>query len=265
MSLAHTFAVDLTNPGQYFACCGLLELATCLDAGAVGCFAADTFAMSVHPATVVRQLAKARASARQMGPAEFDGRYASASKPKTSTTFDPVTIGEPFTFEVDWWLKPRAATEFKTWSGDKQVPVTIINGLIAAVRDIADGEDDDTLMAGLFDRTSALAAQPFYFDGVGSRNPIDLGFHFGGDVRLRHHAFVELMTFVGLQRFHPRERESGGYRYACWNAPLPVSVASAVAAGLVPPLESQVFGFAVTNRDDYHKQFSQARRRSHVG
>ena len=37
---AHTIRirVDATNPGQFFACCGLLELAARLRPGAFGCF-----------------------------------------------------------------------------------------------------------------------------------------------------------------------------------------------------------------------------------
>jgi hypothetical protein len=36
-------AVDPTNPGQFFACCGLLELADRLWPGAEGCFTVEDF------------------------------------------------------------------------------------------------------------------------------------------------------------------------------------------------------------------------------
>jgi CRISPR-associated protein Csb3 len=41
--------VDLTNPGQFFACCGLLELANRLWPGAevTGCFSAPRFQRSL--------------------------------------------------------------------------------------------------------------------------------------------------------------------------------------------------------------------------
>jgi CRISPR-associated protein Csb3 len=41
--------VDVTNPGQFFACCGLLELAARIRPGAAGCFEANEFVISESP------------------------------------------------------------------------------------------------------------------------------------------------------------------------------------------------------------------------
>src|SRR4051794_2210668 len=43
MSAEIAVAVDLANPGQYFACCGLLELAHRMWPGAEGWFQGDVF------------------------------------------------------------------------------------------------------------------------------------------------------------------------------------------------------------------------------
>jgi len=39
--------IDLTNPGQFFACCGLLELADRLWPGAEGWFESDQFCINI--------------------------------------------------------------------------------------------------------------------------------------------------------------------------------------------------------------------------
>ena len=41
--------VDVTNPGQFFACCGLLELASRMSTGAHGCFDVGHFIISGGP------------------------------------------------------------------------------------------------------------------------------------------------------------------------------------------------------------------------
>src|SRR5687768_461111 len=41
--------VDLTNPGQFFACCGLLELADRIWPGAEGWFECDRFQLRFDP------------------------------------------------------------------------------------------------------------------------------------------------------------------------------------------------------------------------
>ena len=45
---AITLEVDLTNPGQFLACCGLLELASRLDGEAVGWFEGTRFHMTFN-------------------------------------------------------------------------------------------------------------------------------------------------------------------------------------------------------------------------
>jgi len=41
-----TVPVDLTNPGQFFACCGLLELASRIDEHALGWFDGSKYCLS---------------------------------------------------------------------------------------------------------------------------------------------------------------------------------------------------------------------------
>ena len=48
ISPAVTIPVDLTNPGQFFACCGLLELASQLDEEAEGWFEVSDFVLRMN-------------------------------------------------------------------------------------------------------------------------------------------------------------------------------------------------------------------------
>jgi len=275
MSTAHRFNVDVTNPGQFLACCGILELANCLELAdclngeATGYFDNNAFVTAFDPCAIMRTVVNVNVDARQMSPQEFDGRFASAAKPKTSTTIDPIKIGAPFDFEIDWWLKPRASTEFKTWSGDKQIPSKILQSLLIAISEIIQKRTmtDPEIMNHLFTSHSELSAQPFYFDGVHSRHPRDIGFSIADlkSVILPHCACTEFLAFVGLQRFEPRPTEiRSAYQYWSWHTPLPVNIAAAVAYGHIPAISPSRFVFSVSNRDDYHKQFSAAKRSTNV-
>ncbi len=55
--------VDVTNPGQFFACCGLLELADRLWPGAEGWFDTTTFKLSTEG--TVREILNRRLSNRK--------------------------------------------------------------------------------------------------------------------------------------------------------------------------------------------------------
>src|SRR5262245_36342044 len=88
--------VDPTNPGQFFACCGLLELADRLWPGAEGWFASDGTAFHLRSLTagvdatatrLIRELAKCRLAntmtERQVARLEELGRMTGKERAKT--------------------------------------------------------------------------------------------------------------------------------------------------------------------------------------
>ena len=87
--------VDPSNPGQFFACCGLLELADRLWGGAEGWFDDGMFMLrpvgSPARATDLRALLAAIAGGAldQLDP---DDDCAS-----------PLRLGPPFEMRLDWW------------------------------------------------------------------------------------------------------------------------------------------------------------------
>lgn len=104
-----TVNVDVTNPGQFFACCGLLELAHRLWRGAEGWFEGPSFCLlrtdgrSGSGEEIITALLNCEVKSIQM------------ADPKTA----PIKVGEPFDIRLDWWLKPNGSSNpFKTWAGN---------------------------------------------------------------------------------------------------------------------------------------------------
>src|SRR5262249_27028549 len=99
--------VDLTNPGQFFACCGLLEIASRLAAQVEGRFENGCFVLSGSNA--LKGLLSAIRDARLV-PLETD-------VPTTS----PLLLPAPIDLCLNWWLDGRAGgSMFKTWAGQQK-------------------------------------------------------------------------------------------------------------------------------------------------
>lgn len=127
-----TVNVDVTNPGQFFACCGLLELADRLWPGAEGWFETSQFCIApldgqtrtltslLQPlincsANTERELAELHSNASPMVVNETensdDSGQEDSKKPKT----DPILLGAPIDIQLDWWLTDGSENLFKTW------------------------------------------------------------------------------------------------------------------------------------------------------
>src|SRR5713101_7923646 len=96
--------VDPTNPGQFFACCGLLELAYRLRPGAEGWFEGKSFCISGggELAELIRGVISAEFA--QLDPDDDTG--------------SPIEIRSPFRpFRLDWWQDDRAGgKDLKVWA-----------------------------------------------------------------------------------------------------------------------------------------------------
>src|SRR5437762_2249912 len=84
-------AVDPTNPGQFFACCGLLELADRLWPGAEGWFEPGEFRMATGGGLPDLVEGVSEAALTQLV--------------RDDDTASPIEIGSPFRkLRLDWWL-----------------------------------------------------------------------------------------------------------------------------------------------------------------
>lgn len=250
--------VDPANPGQFFACCGLLELGDLLWGGAEGWFKGDSFCLHppverASPGSLAELVgAIARAPLRQIA---LDDEFSS-----------PVEMPDPFCLRLDWWQDHRSGGDrLKVWAGSMR-SVRIARAMQRALTRTE--FQDETLL----DRATVVydplepekKVEPFYFDarrGSNSR-PIDIGFS-PDSLQMTSAAYpaVEFLCLVGLQRFRPAQ--AGGRRifdYHTWRSPLAPSVASLACIGLLDQVDARGFRFENAFRTDQrkHKAFTAA-------
>jgi CRISPR-associated protein Csb3 len=272
-----TIPVDLTNPGQFFACCGLLELADRLWPGAEGWFEGNQFKIASNGSfnELVQQikhcdirssltaaelkrlgtlLSRAKASLSQDDQAE-------KTRLQQQWKVESLSIGQPFNLSLDWWRDERGnRLDPKTWAA-KQLLMDIVG-------DLRDGADriKVALEADLWQWVYEVDRR-FNFDSdlgaMGSAR--DVGFSFDalvGNQRTRINVpcrpFVEFLALCGLQRCRavatPRR---SALIYCCWHVPLPPTLIGVACGGLIP-VPISAFQFQLTDRNDYFKCFSPA-------
>ena len=276
--------VDPTNPGQFFACCGLLELADRLWSGAEGWFAFDTMAFHLRPESatgeataerLVAELAACRltntmteAEVRRLG--ELSGMKAK-DREKVAGLEDekkelesarrgaPIVLADPFRVRVDWFLDDRAGGDrYKTWAGQQSV-IDIATAMHEAVRDhYADIPPDRWLGHSVVN-----PSLPFNFDSNLSTqsSALDVGFSFDPlkgvlDTKSRVRPLLELAAFVGLQRFRPvAVPGENKYRFWIWAIPLPPQAAYPAACGASSSPGARGYEFRLLYRTKYLKSF----------
>lgn len=227
---AITVKVDVTNPGQFFACCGLLELAGKLWPGAEGWFMDGSFHLHVKgtaEVTLKSLFDTLKGSSLESADTQMDAKIA------------PINM-KAFSFRLDWWLDDQAGiNRLKTWAG-KQGALRIAEEMKKALPEASDG-----LL-----NASANTSAPFYFDSRRFAHPMDAGFSLDAvGMNAASHPAVELLALIGLQRFRPAPGpERWSFAYSTWKDPLPTAVACAVCAGAV--LGQATYVFPVGFRDD---------------
>lgn len=227
--------VDVTNPGQFFACCGLLELAQRLCPGAEAWFASDEFHISrngnaVPPLPqILRWLSKS--------PIRADGSRAQKA-------LRPVCLTE-FALVLDWWIDSRGdKTPLKLWAG-QQSSSDILKTLQDAIQD-CEGQADQ-----VFDMAKPLTGR-FGLDPRAAWNALDTGFSPNEQgMGVGTYPGVELLAAVGLQRCRPVQRPEGVLLYATWAIPLAASLAPAACAGVIQEGGGCFYAFRITTRGSY--------------
>jgi CRISPR-associated protein Csb3 len=219
--------VDVTNPGQFFACCGLLELASKLSQAAVGWFEQGVFFVSQSPE--LPQLLKAITDA---GLQQLDSEDATAS---------PIQISAPFNVRLDWWkTSDRAISDLKLWAG-RMESFRIARAMQLAMR--APGFASENLLnigTVVYEPEEPdKKVEPFYFDARRGPNAHsrDVGFA-PNDLGLTTIASpsVEFLCLVGLQRTKPVPvpKSPRIFDYHVWTKPMPVTLTPAAVAGFLP-------------------------------
>ena len=219
--------VDPTNPGQFFGCAGLLELADRLWGEALGWFVRGAFCISAGAKLpdLIRTLS-------QVDLTQLD---------RDDETASPIEIGPPFrTLRLDWWRDEQAGgKELKVWAGSME-SFRIARAMQRAL------SDERFHAPGVFDVGVVVhdpdnpmkKVEPFYFDARRSTNAHsrDVGFS-PNDLQMTTTAFpaVEFLCLVGLQRCLPaRTDQPRVFEYHTWTIPIPPPLVPAAVCGLLP-------------------------------
>lgn len=287
--------VDVTNPGQFFACCGLLELAHRLCPGAEGWFAPDHKVFNVcGPAdgdcrlerlldklvdvridgelsprereelecleTKKRRLKKEK---KDLSKTDEERRKSLGKRHREGALF----IGEPFNLRIAWWQEEGEDVP-KTFAGRQEV-LRMATAMLSKVCEAVERDkrrifEYRCLLSG--DRKSARGdskVEPFYFDALRFAHALDVGFSLDVQektIRASAAPVTELLALIGLQRFRPRQCSDSkwSFEYWTWPHPLCAPVAAAVACGSVAIVDSQGYRFSLKYRHDQkrYKAFS---------
>jgi CRISPR-associated protein Csb3 len=227
--------VDVTNPGQFFACCGLLELATRLAGDATAHF--DGAYFSVHAECTLSSLLDRWTSTRLV---QVDAEDDASS---------PVHVPAPFDLRLDWWKDEDAGgRDLKVWAGTMQ-SVRIAQAMVASLLHRELHTED------LFDRgfivydpdDPAKKVEPFYFDARRAPNAHsrDVGFS-PNDLEMTTTAFpaVEALCLVGLQRCRPAPTgQKRVFVYRTWATPIPITLAAPVVSSAVSLAGTRAYRF----------------------
>lgn len=265
--------MDPTNPGQFFACCGLLELADRLcKGGAEGWFRGQDFCIACEETAqeLLRQLAqceiKSSLSDQQV---KRLGTLLSANKSKLTRADveekeqlrelwerERLHFCKPFDLWLDWWWDDRTGGKrLKTWAA-KQFVLMITRAMQMPLRAAAWIESPTD---GCLARSVTADALPFYFDSglSGQGSALDAGFSFDAlGFKMPFRPLLELAAFVGLQRFRPTQVSGDRlFLFSLWSTPLPPSVAAAAACGALGPNGTRQYEFRLLNRSQYMKAF----------
>lgn len=268
--------VDQTNPGQFFACCGLLELADRLRPGAEGWFdgrefqlrfdlSFDTLIDALRQSTVTNTMSNSQRTRLQdlslMSKKDRDKAGLEDEKNALDALRreEPVIFRSSFEMRIDWFRDDYSGgSRFKTWAGRQSV-LDIASAMLSGLSHV-DSADESTLW-----NSARGIGLPFNFDSDlgGQGSALDIGFSFDPLAASKTTRIegtckpaLELLAFVALQRFRPREL-SGQNRfvYSTWKQPLPVAVAAAVACQAIQFDDAPRYEFRLLYRTKYLKSF----------
>lgn len=242
--------VDVTNPGQFFGCCGLLEIAHRMYAKnsvqPMGHFDLDngSFTLSGTPGgllDVIKWLAESEPSSDE---SDLAGHALVALQLSCVGLY------------LDWWREPNGQKEpfkktaFKLWAG-QQSSIGIYATLRSAVVTLIEKNSIDQAVP--FRSRTPLTGR-FGFDPGAAWNALDAGFSPNEQkYSVASSPVVELLAAIALQRFRPIPviADRNAFDYVAWGIRLPAFIAAAAAAGTIPDARARRFQFRIASRGSY--------------
>lgn len=267
--------VDVTNPGHFFSCCGLFELAACLAPDVLAHFEQDEnqdwyFVITTAFDNGSDQEYTLYSILQKFTSADLSTADGCVSDAEDSDTFDeddsdnsdsdsteekapPLKLGSPFHLRIDWWETATSQTAaLKVWAGSMDC-LRIARAMKDAVGEILLSKS--ALKDILFEsrvvyenkKGKAKKVEPFYFDVKRGPNADsrDVGFS-PNSLNLETDAApaVEILCLIGLQRATPVPTEQPRqFFYHLWTHPLPIALLAAALSGQLPHSSSSAYHF----------------------
>jgi CRISPR-associated protein Csx14 len=236
--------MDPLNPGQFFACCGLLELADLEQPGALSSFVLDASrpraaCFTLETAAGLRSVLERLKTAQ----AEYE------EHPKEPVR--PAVI--PYNGErivLDWWLDEfrHDTVNLKCWAG--QVTTKNLFSELLPLLDVSCSGDE------VFERPAMTKAK-FGVDPRSAWNALDFGFspnEHGRDAAT--FPAVEILAAIGLQGFRPNADRRAGVFYGLWRTHLPAAVARMAFRSPWDGLPHRGYRFSIERRGQSYKYFT---------
>lgn len=232
---------DPTNPGQAYACFGLIELFGLQDNRMQTRFDVSDH----HPRRALFEMR----SERELDLALLLNELKSASfevldYPDKAVRPVLLKLGSG-SLTLDWWLdhfrlKP---VSLKCWAGQVTTE-RLMNELMRA-------SDPSTGLSRLFDASFMMTTR-FGIDPRSAWNALDLGYspnEHGDDAAT--YPLVELLGAVGLQGFRPNSEDRASVEYNLWREWLPKVPSRRAAALGWPGLSCSRYRFSIEKRGSY--------------
>ncbi len=252
--------VDLRNPGQFFACCGVLELAGRLWPGSEGWFDRDAGRASFQVATHSGHNDPLGEIVSKLCEPEELVALAKDHEAQAQADRKPVVI-VPFELRLDWWLYPYRGgdkSELKVWAG-QQTPDRNVNGLRSAWRNVLHRNGNASADRKFFAHRWPTKGR-FGFDPSASWEALDVGFSPDEqDAPVQTSPATEILAAIGLQRCRPalHQDKRRWFVYRAWSDPLEIAVVPAAIAGAAMTLA--IYEFPVVMRNAQYGSFGWAK------
>lgn len=241
-----TIETNLRNPGQFMACCGLLYCADRLLSGITAHFDGEKFVLrgdESEPALAVMK--------------RLEGCIDSISA-ETDDVNSPVRIGD-VPVRLDFWDHFDDRPIIKLFAGRIQSKSPIERWARYVQEFCRKG-----IRPSSWTDFSAISL-PSGIDAATRWTAQDVGFSLEtqGMKEMRTYPLVEFFAHIGIQTYCWSKLGRGHHAYHTWDAPLPMLVATPVAAGAIPTLIARRFEFRVENNGSY-KTLNMAREVAHA-
>lgn len=234
----HRLPLDPRNPGQFFACCGLFELAELAVPGGEAWFEDNGGIFAL------RTMAPMPPQSFQLEPQPNLGGQ------PYDATLEPLVLsvsGRPFT--LNWWLNEALTdkSSLKTHGGP-QKPRQVLGVLLGLL--------DPAAPVERLWQVETYTKSRFGVDARSAWEAIDAGYSPNDEGQnAKTFPWVEVLAVTGLQGFRPARAGRFAFQYAVWLTPMTRTSARAACASPWPGLPARSFRFAIGVRGQGYKTF----------